>query len=212
MRNNRNKVAAAAVCGLIVGSVGTSIVGNFQANNQENLTAVNNSNSNSQLPDSSEFDQYSNDSNGTTSNNSQWSGERPERGMMGGKGNHHQGEASLDSTEGVDVENGQYTDGTYEGTASGYSSGLKVQVTISSGKISNVQVVSHNETPGFCERAIETVPAEIVSAQSTNVDTVSGATYTSVGIINAVNSALSNAQVSSGESTNTDDTTSNGDL
>lgn len=213
MKNNsKNKIVAAAVCGVIVGSVGTSIVGNFQANNQENSTVVNNSNSNSQVPDSSDFDQYSSDSNGTTNNSPQGDGEKPERGMMGEKGDHHQGEASLDSTEGVDIANGQYNDGTYEGTASGYSSGLKVQVTISNGQISDVQVVTHNETPGFCEGAIETVPAEIISAQSTDVDTVSGATYTSVGIINAVNSALSNAEVSSGESANTDDTTSDGGL
>lgn len=211
MKNSRNKVIAAAVCGMVVGSVGTSVIGNFQANNQVNNTVASN-NENMKLPDSSDFDSNSS-SYGETPNFQQWNGEKPTKGEFGGKGgHHHKGEASLDSTEGVDVANGQYTDGTYEGTASGYSSGLKVQVTISNGKISDVQVVSHNETPGFCERAIETVPAEIVSAQSTNVDTVSGATYTSVGIINAVNSALSNAQVSSGESTNTDDTTSNGDL
>lgn len=195
MKNSRNKVIAAAVCGIVVGSVGTSIIGNFQANNQVNNTVANN-NENMQLPDDSSSNSNSNDYSGTAPSYDQWSGEKPTRGEFGGKGNHHKGEASLDSTEGVDVANGQYDDGNYEGTSSGYASGLKVQVTISNGKISDVQVVSHNETPGFCERAIETVPAEIISAQSTNVDTVSGATYTSVGIINAVNSALSNAQIS----------------
>lgn len=210
MKNSRNKVIAAAVCGMVVGSVGTSIVGNFQSNNQVSSTVANNK-ENIQVPDSGDLN--SSEYSGTPPSKEQWNGEKPTRGEFSGKGNHNEGEASLDSTEGVDVANGQYTDGTYEGTASGYSSGLKVQVTISNGQISDIQVVSHNETPGFCESAIETVPAEIISAQSTSVDTVSGATYTSVGIINAVNSALSNAQNS--ESSNSDtniDIGADGDL
>ena len=183
MKNSRNKIVAAAVCGVITGAVGTSVIGNFQANNQIN----------SQVANSNNTDSFSNGSNGSSESFTQNYGGRQGRGD-GGKGNHHKGEVSLDSTEGVNVTSGQYDDGTYAGTSSGYSSGLKVEVTISNGQISDVQVVSHNETPGFCERAIETVPSEIVSLQSTNVDTVSGATYTSVGIINAVNNALSNAQ------------------
>ena len=78
-----------------------------------------------------------------------------------------------------------------------------MQFTISNVQISKVEVVSHNETPWFSERAIQTVPSEIVAAQSTNGDTVSGATYTSVGIINAVNSVLGSVQTSSGTDTNT---------
>ena len=179
MINARNKIVAAAVCGFITGAVGTSIVGNFQANEEVKSTVVDNSNN----VESKIDDGYTKGSDSRSS-----------RDGAGGKGNHHQGEASLDTSESIDVASGDYSDGTYEGTASGYASGLKVQVTISNGQISNVQVVSHNETPGFCERAIQTVPSEIVSAQSTNVDTVSGATYTSVGIINAVNSALNSAQ------------------
>lgn len=54
MKNNRNKIMA-AVCGVIVGSVGTSIVGNFQANEDVNST-VDNNNENIQIPDSSEFE------------------------------------------------------------------------------------------------------------------------------------------------------------
>lgn len=185
MKNSKNKIMAAAVCGVIIGSVGTSIIGNFQAN-----SVASNNNSNVQYPYKSDLDWYFGESNSTIDSYVKGYGERPK------KGKHHQGEASLDSTESIDVERGQYPDGTYQGTASGYASGLKVQVTISNGQISNIEVVSHNETPGFCERAIETIPSRIISSQSTNVDTVSGATYTSVGIINAVNSALSNSATS----------------
>jgi uncharacterized protein with FMN-binding domain len=42
-------------------------------------------------------------------------------------------------------------------------------------------------------RAQKKVPQEIVSAQSLQVDTVSSATYSSKGIINAVNNALTQA-------------------
>lgn len=194
MKNSRNKIVAAAVCGVITGAVGTSVIGNFQAK-QQIAANVNSNIDNSAMKNND--DASSNNSSNIPSTGGQY---RPGRGQ-GGNGDHHKGEASLDSTEGVDVTNGEYTDGTYEGSASGFSSGLKVQVTIESGQISDVQVVSHNETPGFCERAIETVPTEIVSKQSTNVDTVSGATYTSVGIINAVNDALSNAKSSTGDNT-----------
>lgn len=203
MNNGRNKIVAATVCGVIVGAVGTSIVGNFQANEQVNSIEV---------PNSSEFENYYNGESQTTDSYAHGN-TRSDRDGASGKGNHHQGEAAIDSSESIDILSGEYSDGIYEGTASGYSSGLNVQVTISNGQISNVKVISHNETPGFCERAIETVPSEIVSAQSTNVDTVSGATYTSVGIINAVNSALTSAQTSSGsESNSIIDSSSDGDL
>ena len=87
MKNNRNKIMA-AVCWVIVGSVGTSIVGNFQANEDVNST-VDNNNENIQIPDSSEFEQYFNGSNGTTDRYAQGYEERSVRGGVGGKGNHH---------------------------------------------------------------------------------------------------------------------------
>lgn len=113
------------------------------------------------------------------------------KGNKHGEGGH-KGTASLESTESIDMASGSYEDGTYEGTANGYSNNLKVQVQVSGGKISDIEILSHNETPGFCEKAFEQVPASIIQKQSTDVDTVSGATYTSKGIINAVNNALNN--------------------
>lgn len=63
--------------------------------------------------------------------------------------------------------------------------------------IKNVKVTKHNEVNRrFYDRPISIIPNEIVQAQSTDVDTVSGATFTSIGIINAVNDALSKAVVS----------------
>lgn len=90
-------------------------------------------------------------------------------------------------------ESAKYTDGSYDGVARGKEKGLEVRVEILNGQIASVIVTSHNEMPAFADSAIETIPSRIVSAQSTNVDTVSGATYTSKGIIKAVNNALSKA-------------------
>ncbi len=102
----------------------------------------------------------------------------------------HSGSGDLEVSKGIDVSNSKYSDGVYEGEANAYAPNMKVQVTIADGLISNIEIVSHNETPGFYESAFELVPQAIINTQSTEVDTVSGATYTSVGIMNAVNDAL----------------------
>ena len=101
-----------------------------------------------------------------------------------------EGGASEDPAEPV-----AYVDGIYEGVSdAGMHAGLKVAVTVEGGVITNVEVVEHNETDGISDPAIEGVPAAIVEANSPNVDVVSGATYTSDAIIEAVNLALEGAQ------------------
>ena len=57
--------------------------------------------------------------------------------------------------------------------------------------ITAVEVVSNSETPEIAGAALEQIPAAIVAANSPDVDVVSGATYTSNGIINAVKNAIS---------------------
>jgi uncharacterized protein with FMN-binding domain len=91
---------------------------------------------------------------------------------------------------------GQYTDGTYTGSASGYRGTTKVQVTVANGYITDVSVLSTGDDMEFFNKAKNTVIAEIKEAQSTNVDTVSGATFSSNGIINAVANALSGTESS----------------
>lgn len=77
------------------------------------------------------------------------------------------------------------------GAAPGMGGDLKVEVTVEDGKITGVAVVSHNETPGLSDPAIQQVPAAIVAANSTEVDNVSGATITSNAIKAAVTAAMS---------------------
>ena len=76
------------------------------------------------------------------------------------------------------------------GEAQGMGGTLSVKVTMDGEKIAKVEVVSHTETAGISDGAIEKIPAAIVEKQSTDVDTVSGATVTSKAIIEAVNAAL----------------------
>ncbi len=89
----------------------------------------------------------------------------------------------------------RFTAGTYEGVAPGMNGDIAVSVTLSETEITDVAVTSHQETRGISDPAIAQVPAAIVAVQSTQVDTVSGATITSQGIINAVNAALQAAGV-----------------
>lgn len=103
----------------------------------------------------------------------------------------------------------KYKDGTYTGSATGFRNGTtKIKVTVSNGKISSIETVSTQDTPQFYQGAYNTVADEIISAQSTSVDTVSGATFSSRGIINAVKNALSSAvDTNSTSSTSSSDNT-----
>ena len=76
------------------------------------------------------------------------------------------------------------------GEAEGYGGPLKVAVTVEEGKITQVRVTEHKETEGVGTKAIDTLPDAIVQANSTQVDVVAGATYTSKAILAAVDNAL----------------------
>jgi len=92
---------------------------------------------------------------------------------------------------------GTFSDGTYRGSATGYSTGLSVEVVISDNTITSITIISHHERNSqFYAKAFNKVPSDIIDSQSLDVDTVAGATFSSVGIINAVNDALSQALVS----------------
>ncbi len=83
--------------------------------------------------------------------------------------------------------------GVYKQTVKGMNDGLVVEVTLSASRIEAVKVVGNNETPGISEGAITTLPGKIIEAQSIAVDTVTGATNTSKGILAAVAQAISAA-------------------
>lgn len=88
-----------------------------------------------------------------------------------------------------------YKDGTYYGTGKGFAGTMKVKFDISGGKIASISIVSTKDGNSYVKSASSLLDT-IVEKQSTNVDTVSGATFSSRGIIAAVRSALSQAAVS----------------
>ena len=91
-------------------------------------------------------------------------------------------------------ESGDYKDGEYIGSAKGFGGKISVKVTIKDGKITSIKVLSASgETGSYFARA-KAVIGVILKKQSTNVDAVSGATYSSNGIIKAVRNALAKAE------------------
>lgn len=84
-------------------------------------------------------------------------------------------------------------DGTYEGTGLGFGDDIIVQVTISGGRMTDISVVSaEGEDKPYYKQALSVLD-KMLSAQSTEVDTVSGATLTADGMIEAVADALGKA-------------------
>lgn len=102
-------------------------------------------------------------------------------------------ETEVENTEAAVVLDGAFdlADGTYEGSANGFSGKIKVSVVIKNQTIRSINILSNSDDEAFFNRAKEGVTASIIAKQSTDVDTVSGATYSSRGIINAVNAGVS---------------------
>lgn len=80
---------------------------------------------------------------------------------------------------------------TTTGTGEGYNGDIVVEVTRDGDTITAIEVVDHADTPRISRRAFSNVTESIIDTQSTDVDTVAGATYSSEGLIEAVNDALS---------------------
>ena len=90
-------------------------------------------------------------------------------------------------------ENTGYRDGTYQGEADGFGGTVAVEVTIENGKITGIEVTSaENEDGAYLSMAKDIIP-KIIAAQSADVDTISGATFSSTGIKNASQEALEKA-------------------
>ena len=90
-------------------------------------------------------------------------------------------------------ESGEYKDGTYTGTGIGFGGEIKVQVTIKDGKITAIKVLdASKETKKFFDKAVKILD-DMIAAQTPDVDVVSGATYSSNGLIEAVSNALAKA-------------------
>ena len=83
-------------------------------------------------------------------------------------------------------------DGTYDGSAKNGPVKVKVKITVSEQKITAIDLISHRTWKGVPAEGI--IPSRIIETQSTKVDAVSGATMSSVAIMNAVEDAVQKAR------------------
>ena len=91
-----------------------------------------------------------------------------------------------------------YLDGIYTAEAMGFEGQITVQVTVAEDKITDITILSAEDEEEYLSRAKRVIPA-MLEGQSPNVDAVSGATYSSTGILNAVKLALAKAAVAPAE-------------
>lgn len=95
---------------------------------------------------------------------------------------------------GAKEEGGAFKDGSYKGTGEGYKGAIEIEVVVAGGKITDLAVLSHEETPGISDGAFDGIKEQLIEKQSAEgLDTVSGATGTSNGLIEAINEALPQA-------------------
>ena len=103
--------------------------------------------------------------------------------------------AQVESSEGSTEENAEsgYKDGTYEGEAEGFGGPISVSVTVEAGKVTEVNILSAEKEDGaYLSMAKDIIPT-IIEQQTWDVDTISGATFSSTGIKNATQQALEKA-------------------
>ncbi|MCF0229228.1 MAG: FMN-binding protein [Parasporobacterium sp.] len=93
------------------------------------------------------------------------------------------------------VSGKKYADGTYRGSAIGYRGTIVVDVTVENDEITDITVVSQGDDGSFFRKAEAAVIPDIIESQSTDVSAVSGATFSSEGIMDAVADALSAASI-----------------
>jgi uncharacterized protein with FMN-binding domain len=89
-----------------------------------------------------------------------------------------------------------YRDGDYYGESEGYYSQIKVKVTIKNGLIDHVEIIEHQEPEILATAVFDNLPEKIIKENSTQVDVIAGATYTSTSLLQAVEIALDQSRIS----------------
>lgn len=103
--------------------------------------------------------------------------------------------AQVESSEGSTEESATsgYKDGIYEGEAEGFGGPISVSVTVEDGKVTELNILSAEKEDGaYLSMAKDIIPT-IIEQQTWDVDTISGATFSSTGIKNATQQALEKA-------------------
>lgn len=86
-----------------------------------------------------------------------------------------------------------YMPGTYTGSAKGYGGQIEVTVEVDETHILSIDAVGDSETPNVGQKAIQELTQNIIDANNTDIEGISGATYSSQGLFEAVNDALAQA-------------------
>jgi len=87
-----------------------------------------------------------------------------------------------------------YKPGTYKGSSEGYYSKINVEVEVDEFNIISIEILDNQEPPTLASIVFETLPSKIIKKNETAVDAVSGATFTSKALLDAVENALENAR------------------
>ena len=101
-----------------------------------------------------------------------------------------QSESKQNTVSNTNTDFSSLKDGTYSGTGQGRNGNIEVSVVVKDGKVTSITIESSKEDACYFNRAKSTVINVIISSQSIDVKTVSGATMISNGIIDAVANAL----------------------
>ena len=111
--------------------------------NAKSSSASSKTTTNSNSTSSSQTEQNTDSSNAETENNSSSSTTTPNENS---------------TTSSSSISEKTYKDGTYTGVGNGFRPNLKVSVTVKSGKITNIEMLSNQETPRFFDAAAQTIP------------------------------------------------------
>ena len=101
--------------------------------------------------------------------------------------------ADTAASEAAEAE-GQYVDGRYDGEADGFGGTIAVEVTVEGGQITDLAITSADGEDSVYLSNAEAIIPKIIEAQSADVDTISGATFSSTGIRNAAQEAIEKAE------------------
>lgn len=88
-----------------------------------------------------------------------------------------------------------YKEGTYYGVGEGHVGKIKIQLVTDKYNIKEIRVIEDEEIPIIAKKVYEIIPKKVIKANSTAVDVVTGATYTSKGLIDAIDDALKKAKI-----------------
>jgi uncharacterized protein with FMN-binding domain/ferredoxin len=158
-------------------------------NNETESMNNENANTNANSETTSENTETSSENTETSSENTETSSENTETSSENTETSSENTEIIVEDAKNLGDAAG-IADGVYTGEGEGFRGNMIVEVTVKDQQIVSVEVVDHREDRRWFNRANNSIPDSIVESQSTDVDLVSGATYSSIGIRDAVKDAL----------------------